>query len=314
MWPSAIWHSEVSPDKLDKLKTNLSKLFSKFWEFNAEYPLNANNVTKGYCFVQYNSKDAAEAAGLVMDSYPFGKNHVLYSHLMTDFEEIVEDPDENWKTPEKLPFNDFNWSENRCMEWSPYDSYLAIVQNKDVVLWGGSNFKCLRLFSHKGADFVAFSSKESFIISVCSQAKYQDSEYCVKIFDIVLNELKMTLLPPGEKFEECAFLKWSSDERFFAYRESNGIRILDSDTFTLCEQNRLHIDGLIFFEWNPRKNWIAYYTKEVDDANAPPVIGIMALPSQQKLRTHHIYGIMETKLYWHDSGNYLQLLLSVHQI
>ncbi|KAI1716079.1 eukaryotic translation initiation factor eIF2A domain-containing protein [Ditylenchus destructor] len=346
---------EVGLDKLDKLKSTLSKLFSKFGEFNAEYPLNANNVTKGYCFVKYNSKDAAEAARLVVDSYQFGKNHVLNSHLMTDFEEIVEDPDKNWKTPEKLPFHDFgnlwswteddrcreqfvvqvletekdetaavmavyyngvrgpslasdkrkNWSENHCVEWSPYGSYLTTVQKKDVVLWGGSDFKCLRRFSHKGADFVAFSPKESFITSVCSQAKHQDSEYCVKIFDVVLNELKMTLLPPGERFEEWPFVKWSSDEKFFAYRESNEIRIFNSDTFTLCEPKHLHIDGLIFFEWNPIKNWIAYYTKEMDDANAPPVIGIMALPSQQKLRTHHIYGVMETKLYWHDSGDYL---------
>lgn len=58
------------------------------------------------------------------------------------------------------------------------------------------------------------------------------------------------------------FLKWSHDEKYFAFCRAKGdsINVYSAETFMLEAQ--IELPGLITFEWNPTKNVLAYYCEE----------------------------------------------------
>lgn len=63
---------------------------------------------------------------------------------------------------------------------------------------------------------------------------------------------------------EWPFLKWSFDEKYFAFRRLRGncINLFNTEDFMLCDNKPIDLDGLMHFEFNPSKNFIAYYCEE----------------------------------------------------
>ena len=102
----------------------------------------------------------------------------------------------------------------------------------------------------------------------CGPPSMRDNENCLRIFDIFTGEMKKAFSPSGKstsnRLHEWPFVKWSNDEKYFAFCRQHGncINLFSTDDFMLHENKAIELEGLAEFEFNPAKNLIAYYCEE----------------------------------------------------
>uniref|UniRef100_A0A8B9KCC8 Eukaryotic translation initiation factor 3 subunit B n=1 Tax=Astyanax mexicanus TaxID=7994 RepID=A0A8B9KCC8_ASTMX len=97
---------QVGPDRLEKLKNVIHKIFSKFGKITNEFYPEADGKTKGYIFLEYSVPSHAHEAVKNADGYKLDKQHTFRVNLFTDFDKYMSISDE-WEPPEKQPFKDF---------------------------------------------------------------------------------------------------------------------------------------------------------------------------------------------------------------
>ncbi|KAF7636894.1 Eukaryotic translation initiation factor 3 subunit B [Meloidogyne graminicola] len=351
----------IGEERLEKLKKVLSGVFSlqNMYKFNDYYPLSEDGKTKGYCFLEYETKEAASAVRTVCEGYKLDKNHTFSSYPFSALRDLKE-PTANWKMPEKRTYVDLgdrwwwlqnpkcldqfatqyedeneymlevfthaktgdpllvqqrgNWSEDSNFKWTPYGSYLATLHSRGVILWGGKEFTLFQRFEHGGVKHIEFSPKESYLVTYACNTNSRDNEM-FKIFDAFTGELKKTFSPFGKLSNnsnnrpplELPFIKWSNDEKFFAFSRANSdnLNLFNTEDFKLCDNKVVELEGLVNFCFNSTKNLIAYYCEEKSNANRPAEIGIMEIPSRTKLRAQRIFGVFQINIFWQKSGLYL---------
>ena len=104
-----------------------------------------------------------------------------------------------------------------------------------------------------------------FLVTYSRDAQRHDTENCLRIFDVFTGEMKKAFSPAGHsRLHDWPFLKWSHDEKYFAFcrPKGNTLNIFDTEQFSLLEGKPFNLDGLVRFEFNPAKNMIAYYCEE----------------------------------------------------
>lgn len=78
---------KVGPSRQEKLKTVIEKLFSTFGEIvNVFYPLDEEQNTKGYAFLEYKNSQNAEEAVKALNNHRLDKSHTFAVNLFTDFQ------------------------------------------------------------------------------------------------------------------------------------------------------------------------------------------------------------------------------------
>lgn len=94
----------IPPDRLEKLKNVIRKVFSKFGKIITEhYPLDDNGMTKGYIFLEFsNAKDAAQAVKTA-NGYKLDKHHIFAVNHFEDFDKLVS-LTKDWQAPTKQPY------------------------------------------------------------------------------------------------------------------------------------------------------------------------------------------------------------------
>ena len=105
-----------------------------------------------------------------------------------------------------------------------------------------------------------------FIITYArDERRPTDQDNCLCIFDVFTGEKRKSFSPAGRgvRIPEWPFIKWSFDEKYFAFcrPRGNSICIYDTDTFA-PNGKPIELDGLLRFEFNPAKNLIAFYCEE----------------------------------------------------
>ncbi|KAL3090270.1 hypothetical protein niasHS_006722 [Heterodera schachtii] len=357
----------ISSDRLPKLRNVLAGVFSiqNTYKYNDNYPLDGEGNTKGFCFLEYQTKEAANAVLAICDGHRLDKNHTFSAYPFTSIRSMKE-PEKDWKKPERQPYVDLgdpwswlqnpkcldqfgllyesgqggtlrldvfwnvrngeptpvdnasreNWS-NDLFKWSPHGTYLATMNNDKrnqrlgAVIWGGEKFDRFQRFSHEGVNYLDFSPNEKFLVTyACDQNSTRDNENCLRIFEVFTGELKKAFSPSlrsAGRLHDWPFLKWSHDEKFFAFCRLRGncVNIFSTDDFMLCENKAIELDGLISCEFNPTKNFLAYYCEERPSANAPAEIGLLDVETRVKIRASRIFSVSQSNLYWQKSGSYL---------
>ncbi|KAG8197535.1 hypothetical protein JTE90_007271 [Oedothorax gibbosus] len=97
---------KVGSERVEKLKNVLHKLYSNFGKVLTEYfPLDENDVTKGYVFFEFASPEIAIEAVKSTNGYKLDKHHIFHVNLFTDFEKYEDIPDE-WEPPTPQPYVD----------------------------------------------------------------------------------------------------------------------------------------------------------------------------------------------------------------
>uniref|UniRef100_A0A7E4VHJ0 Eukaryotic translation initiation factor 3 subunit B n=1 Tax=Panagrellus redivivus TaxID=6233 RepID=A0A7E4VHJ0_PANRE len=201
-----------------------------------------------------------------------------------------------------------NWSEF-IFKWSPYGTYLATYHRPGVVLWGGEKFEKIQKMQHEGVTYLEFSPRETYLITFAYDGYGNQFDNTVRVFDVFTGELKKTFQPSGtgatSTISEWPFLKWSHDEKYFAFCRVKGDTINVYNTETFVVESQIELPGLVSFEWNPTKNTIGYYCEERNESNAPAEIGVIEYPSKHKVRAQRIFSVSSASLYWQKNGDYL---------
>jgi translation initiation factor 3 subunit B len=347
----------VGPERIEKLKTVLAKLFSFVHPPVSTFiPTDDDGKTKGYCFIEYDTPAQTNAAAKVLDGSALDKNHTFSAYVLSAMRDLKE-PEANWTPPAKNSYVDAGdlwwWTQNpKCMDqfaiqvetgpgnvnlgvfwnakgqdpyivsedanrlnwsefifkWSPSGTYLASFHSQGVALWGGEKFVKIQKIQHPGVSYVEFSPNETYIVTY-AQDDYGRFDNTLRVFDVFTGEQKKSFQPSGPtgsgRICDWPFLKWSHDEKYFAFNRAKGdsVNVYNAETFTL--ENQIELAGLITFEWNPTKNVIAYYCEERHEANAPAEVGLIEYPSKQRIRAQRIFSVSSAMLYWQKSGEYL---------
>uniref|UniRef100_A0A3Q4H433 Eukaryotic translation initiation factor 3 subunit B n=1 Tax=Neolamprologus brichardi TaxID=32507 RepID=A0A3Q4H433_NEOBR len=118
---------QVGPERLEKLKNVIHKIFSKFGKITTEFYPDADGMTKGYIFLEYASPTQALEAVKNADGYKLDKQHTFRVNLFTDFDKYMNISDE-WEAPAKQPFKDFGNMRHWIEDPDCRDQYSVIYE------------------------------------------------------------------------------------------------------------------------------------------------------------------------------------------
>lgn len=129
---------QVGPDRIEKLKSVINKIFGKFGNIvNEHYPTNEKGETKGYIFLEYSSPvNAVEA--LQFNNYKLDKAHTLQVNLFSDFSKYEKIPDE-WEEPKPQPYKGQADLYSFLLEPDAYDQFCVVTaQGHSVQIWANT--------------------------------------------------------------------------------------------------------------------------------------------------------------------------------
>ncbi|KAJ3120645.1 Translation initiation factor 3 subunit b [Nowakowskiella sp. JEL0407] len=177
----------------------------KLKENGIYFPFTAENKSKGFMFLDFETPEIAAAAMKSCNGFKIDKNHTLVINKFSDVEfytnmddEFVEPVIKEFVEKEHLKgwlMDDMardQWAIMRGNEtgiywnmksenmelahkrqawselnviWSPLGSYLLTFHKPGVALWGGASFEQIVKFPHPGAKLIDFSPNERFLIT-----------------------------------------------------------------------------------------------------------------------------------------------------
>lgn len=127
---------QVGPDRLEKLKSVISKIFGKFGNIvNEYYPTNEKGETKGYIFLEYSSPVSAVEAVKMTNNYKLDKQHTFLVNLFSDFSKYENIP-EKWEEPQPQPYKGQADLYSFLLEPDAYDQFCVVTaQGHSVQIW-----------------------------------------------------------------------------------------------------------------------------------------------------------------------------------
>ena len=202
----------VSTDKKDKLLTVVARRFGTVGKLKGDnaifMPLEGEGdkaMSKGVCFIEYETPEQASAAIKQFNNLDFDRRHRLLVTRFVDVEtyaqtseEFVEPPEKEYaqrehirswlKDPQgrdqfllyrneelsvcwnrRTEAPDTTVSKTNWTEtyvqWSPLGSYLATIHRQGIQIWGGPSWNSIARFPHPFVKLFDFSPKESYIVT-----------------------------------------------------------------------------------------------------------------------------------------------------
>ncbi|KAI6076501.1 Eukaryotic translation initiation factor 3 subunit B [Aix galericulata] len=333
---------QVGPDRLEKLKNVIHKIFSKFGKIINEFYPEADGKTKGYIFLEYMSPSHAVDAVKNADGYKLDKQHTFRVNLFTDFDKYMTISDE-WEIPEKQPFKDLGnlryWLEDPDCR----DQYSVIFESGDrtSIFWNDIKEPVqIEDRARWTETYVRWSPKGTYLatfhqrgIALWGGEKFKQiqrfSHQGVQLIDFSPCERYLVTFSPlmdtqddpqaiiiwdiltGQKkrgfhCENSAhwpIFKWSHDGKFFARMTSDTLSIYETPSMGLLDKKSLKINGIRDFSWSPGGNIIAFWVPE--DKDIPARVTLMQLPARQEIRVRNLFNVVDCKLHWQKNGDYL---------
>jgi len=250
-------------EKVPKLEGILNKVFAiKGCTHYHELPVNEDGTAKGHCFVEYTSKELAEAALLVLNGFKFGNDHILRAYHIPTLDNIKE-PDANWEKPkpkEYVDVGDLWWyvKNPKCI-----DQFAIQVRNRQ------EDTVSLEIYwANNEKDPSSIEAKSQW-----SEGIFKWSPYGTYLATV---HKQGVLLWAGEKFERCQrvhhesadFIEFSPKESYIVTYSSqvgnheNSLRIYD--TFTgeckksFSPSNQTGVHSWPFFKWSFDEKYVGF--------------------------------------------------------
>uniref|UniRef100_A0A8B9K8I3 Eukaryotic translation initiation factor 3 subunit B n=1 Tax=Astyanax mexicanus TaxID=7994 RepID=A0A8B9K8I3_ASTMX len=279
---------QVGPDRLEKLKNVIHKIFSKFGKITNEFYPEADGKTKGYIFLEYSVPSHAHEAVKNADGYKLDKQHTFRVNLFTDFDKYMSISDE-WEPPEKQPFKDFVIylkPDNVCPEvHSSFDFYLSRNMTLKPIYFVSTVF------------FFFFR----YVVTFSPLMDTKDDPQAIIIWDVLTGQKKRGF--HCESSAHWPIFKWSPDGKFFARMTQDTLSIYETPSMGLLDKKSLKINGIKDFSWSPGDNVIAFWVPE--DKDIPARVTLMQLPSRNEIRVRNLFNVVDCKLHWQKNGDYL---------
>ncbi|XP_006990812.1 eukaryotic translation initiation factor 3 subunit B [Peromyscus maniculatus bairdii] len=333
---------QVGPDRLEKLKNVIHKIFSKFGKIINDYYPEEDGKTKGYIFLEYASPAHAVDAVKNADGYKLDKQHTFRVNLFTDFDKYMTISDE-WDIPEKQPFKDLGNLRYWLEEAECRDQYSVIFESGDrtSIFWNDvKDPVSIEERARWTETYVRWSPKGTYLatfhqrgIALWGGEKFKQiqrfSHQGVQLIDFSPCERYLVTFSPlmdtqddpqaiiiwdiltghkkrGFHCESSAhwpIFKWSHDGKFFARMTLDTLSIYETPSMGLLDKKSLKISGIKDFSWSPGGNIIAFWVPE--DKDIPARVTLMQLPTRQEIRVRNLFNVVDCKLHWQKNGDYL---------
>ncbi|MBZ3881845.1 Eukaryotic translation initiation factor 3 subunit B [Sciurus carolinensis] len=333
---------QVGPDRLEKLKNVIHKIFSKFGKITNDYYPEEDGKTKGYIFLEYASPAHAVDAVKNADGYKLDKQHTFRVNLFTDFDKYMTISDE-WDIPEKQPFKDLGNLRYWLEEAECRDQYSVIFESGDrtSIFWNDvKDPVSIEERARWTETYVRWSPKGTYLatfhqrgIALWGGEKFKQiqrfSHQGVQLIDFSPCERYLVTFSPlmdtqddpqaiiiwdiltghkkrGFHCESSAhwpIFKWSHDGKFFARMTLDTLSIYETPSMGLLDKKSLKISGIKDFSWSPGGNIIAFWVPE--DKDIPARVTLMQLPTRQEIRVRNLFNVVDCKLHWQKNGDYL---------
>ncbi|XP_012878964.1 PREDICTED: eukaryotic translation initiation factor 3 subunit B [Dipodomys ordii] len=333
---------QVGPDRLEKLKNVIHKIFSKFGKITNDYYPEEDGKTKGYIFLEYAAPAHAVDAVKNADGYKLDKQHTFRVNLFTDFDKYMTISDE-WDIPEKQPFKDLGNLRYWLEEAECRDQYSVIFESGDrtSIFWNDvKDPVSIEERARWTETYVRWSPKGTYLatfhqrgIALWGGEKFKQiqrfSHQGVQLIDFSPCERYLVTFSPlmdtqddpqaiiiwdiltghkkrGFHCESSAhwpIFKWSHDGKFFARMTLDTLSIYETPSMGLLDKKSLKISGIKDFSWSPGGNIIAFWVPE--DKDIPARVTLMQLPSRQEIRVRNLFNVVDCKLHWQKNGDYL---------
>uniref|UniRef100_UPI00358FACB8 eukaryotic translation initiation factor 3 subunit B-like n=1 Tax=Myxine glutinosa TaxID=7769 RepID=UPI00358FACB8 len=333
---------QVGPDRLDKLRNVIRKIFSKFGEVVSEFFPDADGKTKGYIFLEFSSPNAALEAIKNADGYKLDKQHTFRVNLFSDFDKYMNVTEE-WEMPQKQAFKDLGNLRYWLEEPDCRDQYSVIFDAGDrtaiflndnveptlleerarwtetIVRWSPSG-TYLATHHQRG---IALWGGERFVqmqrfshpgvqlidFSPCERYLVTFSPALDTRDDpqaIIVWDIRTGLKKRGfhcESSSHWPIFRWSINGKYFARMTTDTLSIYETPSMGLLEKKSIKIVGVRDFLWSPADNVIAYWVPE--DKNIPARVTIMEVPSRKEIRVRNLFNVVDCRLYWQRQGDFL---------
>lgn len=197
----------VTEEKYAKLVNVVTKIFSRIGnmaENGLHMPRDGSNTTKGYAFIEFTTKQEAQAAVEQTNGYKLDKSHVFKVTLFSEFDRIMSTPEQyapmadgefseiedlkEWMQDSRardqfvvrqnmsteIYWNDVpkpdqayareKWSDF-YVAWSPLGSFLATFHRQGIAIWGGKSWAKIMRYNHANVQLIDFSPDERFVVT-----------------------------------------------------------------------------------------------------------------------------------------------------
>ncbi|XP_071954537.1 eukaryotic translation initiation factor 3 subunit B-like [Antedon mediterranea] len=331
----------VGPERLEKLKNVINKIFSKFGQIVSDhYPLD-NGKTMGYIFLEYKSPANAVSAVKMLNGYKLDKQHTFAVNLFTDFEKYANRPPS--QNLEKRPFQDMgnlrSWLQDidandhysvihdagektsiylntsseaikveerarwteTYVRWSPQGTYLTTFHQKGIALWGGEKFQQIQRFAHTGVQLIDFSPCERYLVSFSPLMDSKDDPKAIIIWDVLTGAKKRGFHCLSTS--QWPVFKWSHDGKYFARIGEDSLSVYETPSFGLLDKKSFKCNDIKDFCWSPADSIISYWVPE--QGESPARVTLLEIPSRKELRVKNLFNVSECKLHWQKAGDYL---------
>lgn len=332
----------VGPERVEKLKNVIRKVFAKFGKIRTEYYPEESGQTRGYIFLEYtNAKDAAQAVKTA-NGYKLDKHHIFAVNHFEDFEKLVN-LKEDWEPPTKQPYEE---QENYCswlQDQDCNDQYSVIHAGgeKVSILWNTPQESSLvKERANWTETYVRWSPQGTYLATFHQQgiALWGGDDFKrigrfshsgVQLIDFSPCERYLVTFSPlpdnpedpqaiivwdirtglkkrgficGDQSQWPVF-KWCHDGKYFARIGEDSISVYETPSFGLLDKKSIKIEGVREFAWSPGANMLSFWVPENKDT--PARVTIMEIPSRKEVRVKNLFNVSECKMYWQNKGDYL---------
>ncbi|XP_078461177.1 eukaryotic translation initiation factor 3 subunit B [Lampetra fluviatilis] len=333
---------QVGPERLDKLRNVIKKIFAKFGEIVSDFFPEGDGKTKGYIFLEYSKPSSAQEAVKGADGYKLDKQHTFRVNLFTDFDKYMNICDE-WEPPEKQEFKDHGnmryWLEEPdCRDQFSviYDSgekvaiFLNDVTESQIVEERARWTETIVRWSPKGTYLATFHQRG---IALWGGERFTQiqrfSHQGVQLIDFSPCERYMVSFSPVidtredpqaiivwdvltgnkrrgfhcESSTHWPIFKWNPDGKFFARMTQDTLSVYETPSMGLLDKKSIKITGIREFSWSPADDVLAFWVPE--DKDIPARVTLMAIPSRLEMRVRNLFNVVDCKLHWQRAGDFM---------
>merc|ERR1711962_1368713 len=331
----------VGPDRLDKLKNIIRKVFSKFGNVVNEYYPEKDGKTTGYIFLEFSHASDAANAVKTANGYKLDKSHTFVVNAFSDFDKF-KNIAEDYVVPEARDYKDTGNLCSWCLDPDSNDQYCVIhaAGEKVVILQNNQTSPSLIQKRDMWTDtYIMWSPEGSYLATFHRQgiALWGGPDFG-RLHRFNHTNVQLIDFSPGEKYVvtyspvqdnaqdpsaiiiweiksgakkrgfvagggQWPVFKWSPDGKFVARSTNDALSVYEAPSFGLLDKKSIKIPELKDFSWSPKHNMIAYWVPE--DKDAPARVVILEIPSRKEIRVKNLFNVSDCKMHWQKNGDYL---------
>ncbi|KAK8730659.1 hypothetical protein OTU49_007860, partial [Cherax quadricarinatus] len=334
----------VGAERLEKLKNVVRKIFKEFGTIiNEFYPTNEDGKTKGYIFLEFKDRAAADEAVRQRNNYKLDKQHTFLCNLFTDFDKYEDIPEE-FVAPVPQPYKDMGNMSYYLLDENCFDQFSIIYDGgtttaiylnavpeaievakrerwtETYVRWSPRG-TYLATFHGKG--IALWGGEEFRQVQKFSHPGVQfiDFSPCEKYIvtfsphvdqrseepqSIIVWDVRSGLKKRAFNAERppvWPVFKWSNDDKYFARIGEDVLSVYETPSFGLLDKKSIKVLGIKDFSWSPTDNILAYWIAE--DKDVPAKVSLVSIPSREETRTKNLFNVADCKMHWQKCGDYL---------